>query len=211
MQVNLHANATTTARTRAYIQNSRLPVAQLARQLNISERTVRRWKARTSVADRSHTAHRLAISLSPVEERLVVELRTALALPLDDIVEVMRRCCRPTLSRSAIHRCLKRHGVSARPRAPKPAVGTFEDAAIGFIHVDLKHLTRLEGKPAFVFVAIDRATRFVHIEVVPQRDAATIAACLERFLAASPCQVHTILTDNGSEFTDRFAGARWGK
>jgi hypothetical protein len=91
MDLRLHANATTTPRTRAYIQQSRAPVSQLACELGVSESTVRRWKKRTSVADRSHTPHKLAISLTPVEERLVVELRTELSLPLDDIVEVMRR------------------------------------------------------------------------------------------------------------------------
>jgi transposase InsO family protein len=60
-----------------------------------------------------------------------------------------------------------------------------------------------------VFVAIDRATRFVHIEVVARRDAATIAACLERLVAAFPHKIRIILTDNGSEFTDRFGGAKW--
>jgi transposase InsO family protein len=211
MELKLHANATTTPRTRAYIQQSTASVAELAHDLGVSEATVRRWKKRSSVADRSHTPHRLAISLTDVEERLLVELRTMLALPLDDIVEVMRRCLNPKLSRSAIHRCLKRHGISKQPKAAKPPVGTFEDTAIGFIHIDLKHLTRLAGRPSFVFVAIDRATRFVHIEVVARRDAATIAACLERFVAAFPHKVRIILTDNGSEFTDRFGSIRWSR
>jgi transposase-like protein len=209
MQVTLHANATTTPKTRAYIQRSKEPVAVLAAELGVGEKTIRRWRGRTSVADRSHTPHKLATSLRDVEERLVVELRTALALPLDDIVEVMRRCINPKLSRSAIHRCLKRHGISARSKPAKPQVGRFEKTGIGFIHVDLKHLTRLNGRPSFVFVAIDRATRFVHIEIIGQRDAETVAACLARFLAAFPHTVHTILTDNGSEFTDRFGDARW--
>ena len=216
MHVKLHANARTTPRTRAEIQarSGTTPVAVLAAEYNVNESTIRRWKDRDDVADRSHKARKLAIALTPAEEALVVELRTALALPLDDIVEVMRRCANPKASRSGVHRCLKRHGVSARPppQGDQPASGgTFGDTPIGFIHVDLKHLTRLEGQPAFVFVAIDRATRFVHIEIVTQRDAATIAECLERFLAAFPHKVHTILTDNGSEFTDRFGGARWGK
>jgi transposase InsO family protein len=209
MQVRLHANATTTPRTRAYIQKCTAPVAQIARELGVSETTVRRWKPRTTVADGSHVAHRLAVSLTDLEQRLVLELRMALQLPLDDIVEVMRRCVNPKLSRSAVHRCLKRHGVSAHPKPARRQVGTFEAAGVGFIHVDLKHLTRLNGQPSFVFVAIDRATRFVHIESIARRDAATVAACLERFIAAFPHKVHTILTDNGSEFTDRFGGAKW--
>lgn len=209
MQLRLHANATTTPRTRALIRASKAPVAVLAAELGVSETTIRRWRARKSVADRPHTAHKLAVSLSHLEERLLVALRTELDLPLDDIVEVMHRCLNPKLSRSAVHRCLKRHGVSARVKPAKPKTGSFEEASVGFIHVDLKHLTRLDGRASFVFVAIDRATRFVHIECIAKRDAAMIAACLERFLAAFPHNVHTIPTDNGSEFTDRFGAARW--
>jgi hypothetical protein len=136
---------------------------------------VRRWKPRTTVADGSHVARRLAVSLTDIEQRLVLELRTALQLPLDDIVEVMHRCVSPKLSRSAIHRCLKRHGVSARPKPARRRIGTFETAGVGFVHIDLKHLTRLNGQPSFVFVAIDRATRFVHIESIARRDAVTVA------------------------------------
>ena len=211
MDLRLHANATTTPRTRAYIQASPASVADLATELGVSETTIRRWRGRSGTADRPHTPKRLAISLSPVEETLVVELRVELRLSLDDIVEVMRRCVAPRLSRSAIHRTLVRHGVSRRPEPEKAEVGRFDPVPVGFVHVDLKHLTRLEARPAFVFVAIDRATRFVHIEIMHRRDAETAAACLERFLAAFPHPVHTVLTDNGSEFTDRFGGARWGK
>ena len=211
MKLNLHANATTTPKTRAYIQKSQASAADLATELGVSEKTVRRWRARTTTQDRSHRPKRLAVSLTQTEEKLVVELRQSLDLSLDDIVEVMRRCCNPSLSRSAIHRALLRNGVSRRQKPDKAPAGRFEDAVVGFIHIDLKHLTRLEGQRSFVFVAIDRATRFVHIEVTEKRNAETIAACLERFLKAFPYPVHTVLTDNGSEFTDRFGGARWIK
>ena len=43
-------------------------------------------------SNRSRKAHKLAISLTDIEERLVFEMRTALGLALDDIVEAMRRC-----------------------------------------------------------------------------------------------------------------------
>lgn len=208
MQIHLHANARTTPKTRALIQSSALSVAQLARQLGVSETTVRRWKGRDRVTDGSHTRHRLGQSTSPTDEALIRELRQDIGLSLDDIVQVMQRCVNPALSRSAIHRCMKRIGVAQRPQPatlPAPSRSFPDDTPCGFIHIDLKHLTRLQARRAYVFVAIDRATRFVHIEIVRQRDAHSIAACLERFLAAFPHRVHTILTDNGSEFTDRFA------
>lgn len=211
MELNLHANATTTPKVRAYIQRSRRTVAELAAELGVSETTIRRWRGRTSVADRSHTPKRLAISLSPLEEALVCELRTQVGLPLDDIVEVMHRCLNAELSRSAIHRCLKRHALNRRPKPEKPAVGVFEQAGVGFIHVDLKHLPALQKRKSYAFVAIDRATRYVYVEIHPKRDAKTAAGFLKRFLADFPHPVHTILTDNGSEFTDRFAVDMKGK
>ena len=106
MQLRLHANATTTPRTRAYIQKSTASTAALARELGVHARTVARWKARRDVADRSTRPHRLATTITEWEEALIVELRHSLALPLDDILEAMRRCINPKLSRSGVHRCL---------------------------------------------------------------------------------------------------------
>ena len=211
MDVKLHRNATTTPRIRAYIQASSATVAELARELGLHGRTVQRWRDRTDTSDRSSAPHRITTGFTPEEEEIAVELRARVGLSLDDILEVMRRCVRATISRSALYRCLVRHGVSALPRPPQPEIGTFRPEPFGFVHIDLKHLTRLEGRPAFVFVAIERTTRFVHVEIVHERSARTIAACLERFLEAFRHPIHTILTDNGSEFTDRFGDARWRK
>jgi len=205
MELALHANATTTPKIRSYIQRSKKPVAELAAELGVCETTIRRWRGRTTVGDRSHRPNRLMTSLSAIEERLVCELRTALQLPLDDIVEVMRRCINGKLSRSAIHRCLHRHGISQRKQPDRPSVGVFEQATVGFIHFDLKHLPALERRKSYAFVAIDRATRYVYVEIHRRRDAKTSAGFLKRFLAHFPYPVHTILTDNGAEFTDRFA------
>ena len=211
MLVKLHANAATTPKVRAYIRSSALPAAELARQLGVCETTVRRWKRRDETTDRSSVPHTLATRFSLEEEEIAVELRTRLGLSLDDALEVMRRCVRADISRSALHRCLKRRGVSRRPRDAARTAERFAPEPFGYVHVDLKHLTRLQGRPAYVFVAIERTTRFVHVEIIPNRGAALVAACLERFLKAFGYPVHTVLTDNGSEFTDRFGDARWRK
>jgi transposase InsO family protein len=206
MMVRLHKLARTTPASRAYIQQSTAPASQLVRELGVSYNTIARWRARREVHDRSHRPHRLATTLTSEEECLAVELRQSLALSLDDIVEVLRRCVNPKLSRSSIHRCLQRHGVSAPPPKQRDPRQLFSaDAPCGFIHVDLKYLSRLGAKPAYAFVAIDRATRFVYLEIHPRRDGALAAGFLARFLEAFPVKVHTILSDNGGEWTDRFA------
>ncbi|MGY4198396.1 IS481 family transposase [Bradyrhizobium sp. USDA 4520] len=205
MELSLHANATTTPKTRAYIQRSRKSVAQLAAELGVSETTIYRWRGRSTVEDRSHRPKHLTTSLSALEERAVCELRTSLQLPLDDIVEVMQRCINAKLSRSAIHRCLQRNGISRLAKPDKPRAGVFESASIGFIHIDVKYLPALQRRTSYAFVAIDRATRYVFVEIHSRRDGTTATGFLERFLADFPHGVHTILTDNGAEFTDRFA------
>src|SRR6266851_431479 len=105
------------------------------------------------------------------EEALCVELRRALALPLDDILEAMRRCLNPALSRSAIHRCLKRHGISARQRPERAAVLAFEtDRPAGFIHIDVKYLPPLGGGDAVALEAtVDGAARQGGIETPAHR------------------------------------------
>jgi hypothetical protein len=83
--------------------------------------------------------------------------------------------------------------------------GHFEDTPIGFIHIDLKHLPALQKRKSYAFVAIDRATRYVYLEIHPRRNAATAAGFLERFLAAFPAKVRTILTDGANVYRERQA------
>ena len=54
---HLHANATTTPKTRAYIQASASSVTSLAAELGVSQTTIRRWRGRTSpeVSQQHHT------------------------------------------------------------------------------------------------------------------------------------------------------------
>ena len=209
MLIKLHGNATTTPRQRAYIQASNKSVADLARDLGVHQSTIRRWKKRRDTADRPSTPHRLMTRFSAEEEEIGVELRTRVALSLDDALEVMRRCLRPDISRAALYRLWRRRAIAA-PRKPDTNANTpkpFEATPFGYVHVDLKHLPRLQGKAAYVFVAIERATRFVHVDILNDRSAQTVAQAFDNFLSAFGEPVHTVLTDNGSEFTDRFAKA----
>lgn len=209
MDVKLHANARTTPRTRRLIQESELPVSVLAAEFGVSEVTIRRWRKRADVHDRSHRPHTLKVSLSPLEEQLAGELRQLVGLSIDDVAEVLQRCVRQTISRSAVYRSLKRQSLTKPNAVRADPPGHFEPTPAGFVHVDLKHLPKLEGRHGYVFVAIERVTRFAYIEIIANRDAQTIAACLKRFLASFGYPVHTILTDNGAEFTDRYRGAYW--
>src|SRR5207245_1955058 len=81
------------------------------------------------------------------------------------------------LSRSGIHRCLKRHALAARLTPDKAPAAVFQtDAPAGFIHIDVKYLPPLGRRRSYAYVAIDRATRFVYLEILPDPRATTPAA-----------------------------------
>ena len=211
MQVRLHKNATTTPKTRALIQASDLPMTVLAKQFGVGVETIARWKQRDSVEDRSHTPHRLQTTLSAEQEAIVLVLRRTLGLSLDDLLAVVREFLHPGILRSSLHRMLKRHGVSAREAisVDKPKVKPFKAYEPGFVHVDVKYLPQMadEDTRRYLFVAIDRATRWVFIAVYATKTATNAGRFLSAVVKAAPFHIQTILTDNGKEFTDRFITA----
>jgi len=212
-QVNLHANAATTPKTRAYIQSSSKSVIELSKELGVNPSTIYRWRQRGSVADRSHARHNLGQSTSLEQEALIAGLRQDIGLSIDSITEVMNRCLGSKLTRSSIGRCLRRLGVKKGPPEAETtnAAKPFGATKFGYVHIDLKQLTKLDGELSYVFVAIERTTRFVYVQIIKRKDRASVEACLEKFLEAFGYPVHTILTDNGSEFTDRFSNDMKGK
>lgn len=212
MNIHLHANATTTPKTRQYIQASQHSVPQLADELGVSEDTIRRWKRRDAVADGSHTPHRLQTTLTPAQEVVVVELRKTLLLPLDDLLAVTREFIHPAVSRAGLDRCLRRHGVSNLKALVPPEEGaktpvkTFKDYAPGFVHVDVKYLPQMpdQDQRMYLFAAIDRATRWVYVELLKDKSATAASGFLKRLIDHAPFAITKVLTDNGKAFTDRF-------
>ena len=160
MLIALHKQARTTPAVRAEIAASSEPVAVLAQRLNVSEMTVRKWKSRDSVLDRSHTAHRLQTTLTPAQEAIVVELRRTLLLPLDDLLVVVREFLNDQVSRSGLDRCLRRHGVgelgALKGQAAKTPHKAFKSYEPGYVHVDVKYLPQMadEQRRRYLFVAI---------------------------------------------------------
>ena len=98
-------------------------------------------------------------------------LRRATGFPLDDLTFVVAHFL-PHLGRDNVYRILKAEGLSRRPAptTPEKAVAKFEEYELGFVHVDVKHLPELrtadgELRERFLFVAIDRRSRSVHLAV----------------------------------------------
>ena len=214
MMIALHKQARTTPAVRAEIAASLEPVSVLARRHNITEATVRKWRARSEFQDRPHTAHRLQTQLTPAQEVIAVYLRKSLLLSLDDLLVVTREFLCPSVSRSGLDRCLRRHGVGnlrkLMPEAGKAAHKPFKAYLPGYLHMDIKYLPQMadETTRRYLFVAIDRATRWVFIAIKPNKTAASAKAFLKALSKACPIKITKLLTDNGKEFTDRLFGSR---
>jgi transposase InsO family protein len=59
------------------------------------------------------------------------------------------------------------------------------------------------GGKLYLFVAIDRTSKFAVTQLVDTADRKTAWEFLEHVLAAVPYRIHTILTDNGIQFADQ--------
>ena len=212
MLIKLHKNATTTPAIRAEIQKATGSDYALAEQYRVGRDTIRRWRKRDSVQDASHTPHRLQTTLNVGQEELVIYLRTQLLLPLDDLLAVVREFIEPAMSRSALDRLLRRRGHNRLPVPDKPTNTTqpFKAYMPGYVHVDVKYLPQMADETArrYVFVAIDRATRWVFIAIKSHKTAAAARSFLNAVAKAAPFKIQTLLTDNGKEFTDRLFGSR---
>jgi len=214
MLIHLHKQATTTPKVRAAIQASGEPASVLAERFGTTDQTVYKWRHRDGVHDRSHTPHQLQTTLTPAQEAVAVVLRTTLLVSLDDLLAVVREFLNPEVSRSGLDRCLRRHGVGnlrdLQAQSPRPKHKAFKAYEPGYLHVDVKYLPQMadETSRRYLFVAIDRATRWVFIRICNSRTAANARRFLRDLERACPMRIRTILTDNGREFTDRLFGLR---
>ena len=198
----LHGSATTTEAVRRAIQHSQESLRVLARRYGINQKTVAKWKRRNSVADLP-TGPKDARStvLSIAEEAIIVAFRKHTLLPLDDCLYALQPTI-PHLTRSSLHRCLQRHGISQLPQieGEVSAKRKFKTYPIGYFHIDIAEVRTAQGK-LYLLVAIDRTSKFAFVELHEKVARSTAADFLRRLIAAVPYKVHTVLTDNGTHFT----------
>ena len=112
----LHGSVTTTEAVCRAIQHSQESLRGLAKRYGVNPKTVAKWKARKSVSDlRTGPKEPRSTVLSVEEEAVVVAFRRPTLLPLDGCLYALQPSV-PHLTRSSLHRCLQRHGISRLPQ-----------------------------------------------------------------------------------------------
>jgi transposase len=211
----IHPNARTTPAVRAEIARSSEPSGVLARRLGVSSETIRKWRQRGpgDCLDHSARPHKLPWKATEEERAIVCALRRATNFALDDLTFVVTHFL-PHLNRDSIWRILKAEGLSRRRPSPSErpirGEGTFRDYDLGFVHIDIKHLPKLqtangERRKRYLYVAIDRRSRSVHLAVKDDETERSAIAFLREAAKAFPFRLTHVLTDNGSCFTPAFA------
>jgi transposase InsO family protein len=203
----LHGSATTTHAVRAAIQRSKASIQELSDRYGVNPKTVRKWKKRDFVDDAPMGPKEVRSTvLSREEEALIVAFRRHTLLPLDDCLYALQATI-PSLTRSGLHRLLQRHGISRLPEVE----GTrprqkFKAYPIGYFHVDIAEVSTEEGR-LYMFVAIDRVSKFAYAELHARATRRIAADFLRQLIAIVPYKIHTVLTDNGTHFTDPGGGS----
>ena len=146
---------------------------------------------------------------------MVVALRTTLFRPWDDLLAATRAFIHPNVSRSGLDRGLRRPAVShlqaliPQPEDDEQSKKTFKDDEPGFIHADIKYLPHMPDETAHrdLFVAIDRASRWVYVAIWGAKTAHHAAEFRQRRVDQAPFKVQQVWTDNGQAVTDRGGAA----
>jgi transposase-like protein len=187
---------TTMHAVRAELQRSKASVAALAEHYGINPKTVLKWRRRASVQDRpmGPKAARPTV-LTLLEEAAIVAFRQQTPLPLDDVLFALQPQI-PHLTRSSLHRLLERHGISRLPKAEsgKAEKERFKSDPIGYFHLDICEVRCEEGK-LFLYVAIDRTSKFADAELHPEATRPVATQVLANLIGTVPYRIHTVLTD----------------
>jgi hypothetical protein len=106
--------------------------------------------------------------LSVEDEAVVVAFRRHTLLPLDDCLYALQAII-PNLTRAPVHRCLQRHGISRLPEleGDRPDKRKFKSDPIA--------LRTAQGK-LYLYVAIDRTSKFAFVQLVEKAPTGTARA-----------------------------------
>ena len=183
----LHGSATTTHAIRAAIQRSKASIQALSERLRNQSKDGRQMAEAHQSSKTAEWGRRCRTRrcCRPRRKLLIVAFRRHTLLPLDDCLYALQATV-PHLTRSSLHRLFQRHGdqppaeCGGHARAPE-----FKAYPIGYIHIDLAEVWTDEGK-LYLFVAIDRVSKFAFAELHERATPRIAADFLRRLIERVP-------------------------
>ena len=204
MGQTLHGSARTTEAIRREIQHSQESLKVLASRYGINPKTVAKWRKRQEVQDAAMGPKEIRSTVLTLEqEAAIVAFRKLTLLPLDDCLYALQ----PSIPALTVHRCTGACNGTVFPvcqkrktiRQKKNGSNLIQSATF---HIDIAEVQTEEGR-LYLFVAIDRTSKYVYAELHPNATRLIASNFLTSLVAAVPYDIHTILTDNGIQFAKR--------
>jgi len=163
-----HGSATTTPSVREAIQASEEKNTVLAKRYGVDRKTIAKWKARKFSSDvRMGAKNPRSKFLTLDDEVIILAYRWRTRLSLDESLVRLRRLM-PQLSRSALYRCLERHGLSKIGRTNVSPPLTSASLAGPYRFEITANDVALPGDilRVPVFLAVEEVTKHAYGEVV---------------------------------------------
>jgi len=156
---------------------------KLSKRFGINPKTVDKWRKRQTGEDlKAGPKNPHSTVLSVEEEAMIIAFLRHSLLPLDDCLSALQPT-HPHLTRSSLHQCSQRHNISRLPQiqgaGSKPKRKRFKAYPIGYFHIDIAQLQTRQGK-LYMFVAIDRTSKFSLVDLVPSAGGMQAAAFLNK-------------------------------
>jgi transposase-like protein len=195
-----HRNAKTNVNQRAEMRVSSKSARQLAKQYLVSHVTCAKWKKADNTHDNSHAPHLIHYAVSREFWEVIKTVRKKFKLPLDNLFQALADYILG-LNRINCYRILLHYHLNQLNEKGRQELKKFAKYPPGFLHIDCFYLPQINDKRLYVYLAIDRATRLIFMRIYAHKGKQEAADFLVQVLAFYPYRIHTILTDNGREFT----------
>lgn len=182
---------------RQQIKDSEASVKALACQYGVTEKTVRKWRNRADMDDRSHRTKRSDLILGAIQERVVCELRVLLQLSLDDLLSLTNALFDPGISRAALARRLTSHGVNQLKGLLSDDGRQLSESTPGTLLIIARPLPlRSESSQRrYLFIAIDVATHWIFAKTADDHTIFNFVDFLYHAQNAAPMAFKRVLTE----------------
>lgn len=199
--MHYHRNAKTNVNQRQAIKESRESARQLAKKYCVSSVTTAKWKKVKHTEDKSHCPDTIHYAVPQEFWKIIKKARESTKLPLDDLLFQLVNYV-PNLKRGNLYRILLHYKLNRLSEKEKREFKKFKKYPPGYLHIDCFYLPKINGKRQYCYLAVDRATRLIFLRVYSRKNKEAAADFLVQALGFYPFRIHTILTDNGREFTN---------
>lgn len=165
-----------------------------------SNATIHKWVNSDTIEDKSSAPKNPHRKYGFTELYYLYAYKKYLQIPLDEVIEQLEKEQNIIFKRSTASYYLNKWKLTKKFKK-KREYYKFKDYDIWYLHIDITYGPKINWKKYYIYVAIDRKTRLLYIEIHTNKKAETAANFLKNAIEFFPFEIEYILTDNGKEFS----------